>query len=185
MIAGWALIAMILMGLFAPFLSPYNPTIAGRDKDYENGAPQIPHFWDNNGFSFRPFIYATERERSIKTNFRWVTTVNREQAPLHPFLRQGLEIQPARLRMGPAGHDVRRQFRRAELRSPPVRRGSGPDPPVRHRCQRQGHLLAHAARDLDLARRRHARRLDLLRAGAGDRRCRPAISAAGSIPSCR
>jgi peptide/nickel transport system permease protein len=30
------------MGLFAPFLSPYDPTIAGRNKDYTNGAPQIP-----------------------------------------------------------------------------------------------------------------------------------------------
>ncbi len=79
MIAGWVLIAMLLMGLFAPFLSPYNPTIAGRDKEYENGAPQIPKFWDENGFSARPFLYTVERERSIKTNFRWVTTVNREK----------------------------------------------------------------------------------------------------------
>jgi peptide/nickel transport system permease protein len=79
MIAAWALIAMVLMGLFAPFLSPYDPTVAGRDKDYENGAPQIPKFWDHNGFSARPFIYAIERERSIKTNFRWVNTVNKEK----------------------------------------------------------------------------------------------------------
>ena len=76
MIAGWCLIIMILMGFFAPFLSPYDPTIAGRDKNYENGAPQLPKFWDKNGFSLRPFIYAVERERSIKTNFRWVTKVN-------------------------------------------------------------------------------------------------------------
>jgi peptide/nickel transport system permease protein len=79
MIAAWALIAMVLMGLFAPFLSPYDPTVAGRDKDYENGAPQLPKFWDHNGFSARPFIYAIERERSIKTNFRWVNTVNKEK----------------------------------------------------------------------------------------------------------
>ena len=79
MIAGWSLVVMILMGIFAPFLSPYDPTIAGRDEQYENGAPQIPKFWDENGFSFRPFIYATERERSIKTNFRWVVTEKRDQ----------------------------------------------------------------------------------------------------------
>ncbi len=79
MIAGWALILMVLMGLFAPFLSPYDPTIAGRDKEYENGAPQIPKFWDENGFSARPFIYSVERTRSIKTNFRWVTTINRDK----------------------------------------------------------------------------------------------------------
>ena len=79
MIALWALVVMILMGFFAPFLSPYNPTIAGRDTEYENGAPQIPKFWDENGFSARPFIYATERERSIKTNFRWVVKENRDK----------------------------------------------------------------------------------------------------------
>lgn len=79
MIAAWALITMILMGFFAPFLSPYDPTIAGRDKDYENGAPQLPKFWDENGFSARPFLYTLERERSIKTNFRWVTKENRDK----------------------------------------------------------------------------------------------------------
>jgi peptide/nickel transport system permease protein len=79
MIAGWALVLMIVMGLFAPFLSPYDPTIAGRDDQYENGAPQLPKFWDENGFSWRPFIYATERERSIATNFRWVITENRDE----------------------------------------------------------------------------------------------------------
>jgi len=42
------------------------------------GAPEIPRFWDENGFSARPFIYTAERERSIKTNFRWVTTINKE-----------------------------------------------------------------------------------------------------------
>ncbi len=72
------LIFLILSGLFAPFLTPYDPTIAGRDADYQNGAPTIPKFWDENGFSFRPFIYTFSRERSIKTNFRWVTTVDRE-----------------------------------------------------------------------------------------------------------
>ena len=79
MIAGWALTIMILIGLFAPFLSPYAPSMAGRDKLYENGPPQIPKFWDENGFSARPFLYTTERKRSIKTNFRWVLTEKREK----------------------------------------------------------------------------------------------------------
>ncbi len=79
MIAAWALGIMILTGLFAPFLSPYSPDIAGRDKEYENGPPQFPHFWDENGFSARPFLYTTSRERSIKTNFRWVLTENRDE----------------------------------------------------------------------------------------------------------
>ncbi len=44
MIAGSILLFMIICSLFADFLSPYDPTIKGRDKDYENGAPQIPCF---------------------------------------------------------------------------------------------------------------------------------------------
>ena len=91
MIAGTILILMILMGLFAPFLSPYDPTIAGRDKNYENGAPQLPRFWDENGFSFRPFIYGVERTRSIKTNFRWVTTVNKDKRLYMRFFVQDWE----------------------------------------------------------------------------------------------
>ncbi len=91
MIAGVVLITMILMGLFAPFLSPYDPTIAGRDKEYENGPPQIPMFWDHNGFSLRPFIYGVERTRSIETNFRWVTTVNKEERRYLQFFVRGWE----------------------------------------------------------------------------------------------
>lgn len=91
MIAGAVLVVMILVGVFAPFLSPYDPTIAGRDKDYENGAPQIPRLWDENGFSVRPFIYAVERTRSIETNFRWVTKVNTEKRRYVQFFVQGWE----------------------------------------------------------------------------------------------
>ena len=76
---GGVLISLILMGLFAPFLSPYDPTIAGRDSEYQNGAPQIPLFWDENGFSARPFIYTYTRERSAETNFRWVSKVDKDK----------------------------------------------------------------------------------------------------------
>jgi peptide/nickel transport system permease protein len=79
MIGAGVLVVLILSGIFAPFLTPYDPTIAGRDPDYQNGSPNIPRFWDENGFSFRPFIYSHERYRSIETNFRWVTKVNRDK----------------------------------------------------------------------------------------------------------
>ena len=78
LLGGWVLIILILSGIFSPFLTPYDPTIAGRDKEYMNGAPQIPHFCDDNGCSLRPFIYTSERTRSIKTNFRWVSEINRD-----------------------------------------------------------------------------------------------------------
>ncbi len=73
MVAAGFLIAFILCGLFAPFLSPYDPTVAGRDKDYTNGAPQVPLFCDANGCDIRPFIHLVERHRGVDTNFRWVT----------------------------------------------------------------------------------------------------------------
>ncbi len=79
MFAAYVLMFLVLLGLFAPFLSPYDPTIAGRDADYQNGAPQVPKFCDENGCSMRPFLYTLERTRSIETNFRWVTTENREK----------------------------------------------------------------------------------------------------------
>ena len=79
MVGAFVLAVMILSGFFAPFLTPYDPTIAGRNANYQNGAPQIPKFWDENGFSVRPFIYTYERSRSIKSNFRWVTKIDRQQ----------------------------------------------------------------------------------------------------------
>ena len=91
MVAGWVLTLMILTGFFSEFLSPYAPTMAGRDKQYENGPPQIPKFWDENGFSLRPFIYGTKRERSIKTNFRWVISIDRQDRRYLHFFVQGWE----------------------------------------------------------------------------------------------
>ncbi|WP_336097641.1 ABC transporter permease [Roseovarius sp. CH_XMU1461] len=89
MIAACVLVFLILSGLFAPFLSPYDPTIAGRDKDYTNGAPQIPMFCDKNGCSARPFIHGVERERSMATNFRWVTKVNEDERLYVKFFVDG------------------------------------------------------------------------------------------------
>ena len=89
MIAAVLLAAMVISGLFAPFLSPYDPTIAGRDKDYTNGAPQIPQFCDKNGCSMRPFIHAVERERSLATNFRWVTKINEDKRLYMQFFVKG------------------------------------------------------------------------------------------------
>lgn len=85
------LVCLITMGLFAPFLSPYDPTIAGRDETYQNGAPQIPKFWDENGFSARPFIYTYTRERSAATNFRWDSKEDREQRRYLELFAEGWE----------------------------------------------------------------------------------------------
>ncbi|MFT4699673.1 MAG: peptide/nickel transport system permease protein [Yoonia sp.] len=89
MVGAWVLVLLILSGLFAPFLTPYDPTIAGRDKDYLNGAPTVVQFCDDNGCSLRPFIYGVERERSIETNFRWVTTINTDDRKYVQFFVEG------------------------------------------------------------------------------------------------
>jgi peptide/nickel transport system permease protein len=89
MVGAAVLIILILSGIFAPFLTPYDPTIAGRNESYQNGAPQIPKFWDENGFSFRPFIYTYDRTRSIKTNFRWVTEVKKDERRYVVLFPQG------------------------------------------------------------------------------------------------
>lgn len=78
MVAAWVLVVLILSGLFAPFLAPYDPTVAGRDAEYLNGAPQIPQFCDKNGCSLRPFVHPVTRERSLATNFRWVEKIDED-----------------------------------------------------------------------------------------------------------
>ena len=92
-IAGSVLIFLIFLGLFSDFLSPYNPTIAGRDKQYENGPPQIPKFWDENGFSFRPFLYTQKKYRGADTNFRWVYKIDREDRRYVQFFVKGWEYR--------------------------------------------------------------------------------------------
>ena len=88
-VAATVLIALIMVGVFAPFLSPYDPTIEGRNKNYTNGAPQIPQFCDQQGCSIRPFIHGVKRERSIKTNFRWVTSIDETDRRYLQFFVRG------------------------------------------------------------------------------------------------
>ena len=93
MIAGSILLFMIVISLFSGFLSPYDPTIAGRDKEYENGSPQIPMFWDHNGFSFRPFLHSKTKYRGADTNFRWVYKVDTEKRRYITFFPKGWEYK--------------------------------------------------------------------------------------------
>ena len=93
MIAGSILLFMIVISLFAGFLSPYDPTIAGRDKQYENGSPELPMFWDENGFSLRPFVHAKSKYRGADTNFRWVYKVDTEKRKYLQFFVKGWEYK--------------------------------------------------------------------------------------------
>ena len=92
-IAGSVLLFMIIVSVFSGFLSPYDPTIAGRDKEYENGSPQMPMFWDENGFSLRPFIHTKTKYRGADTNFRWVYKVDTEKRRYVQFFVKGWEYK--------------------------------------------------------------------------------------------
>ena len=91
MFGAYVLMTLILAGIFSPFISPYDPNIAGRDKEYMNGAPQFGSFCDDNGCSAIPFLHTQERSRSLATNFRWVTTVNKDKRRYITFLPKGWE----------------------------------------------------------------------------------------------
>ncbi|MEM8842402.1 MAG: ABC transporter permease [Pseudomonadota bacterium] len=92
MIAGSVLIAMIIMGMFASFLSPYDPTIAGADKSYRNGAPQIPMFCDQNGCSWVPFLHGVEMKLDMST-LRRSPVVNPDVRRYLTFLPKGWEYR--------------------------------------------------------------------------------------------
>ena len=62
-VAGWVLVSIILMGFFAPFFSPVDPSIRGADAEYRRGAPQAFFFWDEQGVSLRPFTYTYSKSK--------------------------------------------------------------------------------------------------------------------------
>ena len=62
---GWVLLIMAILGTFAGFFAPYGGTT--RDRDYVLGPPQMVRFWDQNGFSFRPFVQGFRTERDPVT----------------------------------------------------------------------------------------------------------------------
>ncbi|MEL6450617.1 MAG: ABC transporter permease [Pseudomonadota bacterium] len=93
MVAAVVLAVMIFLGLFADFFAPYDPTVAGANKEYTNGAPQVPRFCDDAGCSARPFIYGVKRERSLATNFRWVTTIDTADRRYMQFFVKGDEYR--------------------------------------------------------------------------------------------
>ena len=117
MVAASVLVLLIVMGLAAPFLSPYDPTIAGRDKDYQYGAPQIPMFCDQNGGSLRPFLHKLERTRSIETNFRWVTKINTEKRRYVRFFAEGWKCDLFSVELDLPGKMFDLRLRGIELRT--------------------------------------------------------------------
>lgn len=65
MLGGGVLLILAVLGAFADFFAPYGGT--ARDRDYIAGPPQMVRFWDDKGFSARPFIYGLKTERDPVT----------------------------------------------------------------------------------------------------------------------
>ncbi|MFM9859113.1 ABC transporter permease [Pseudoxanthobacter sp. M-2] len=65
------LLVMAFMGVFAGFIAPYGGTT--RDAGYVYGPPQMVRFWDQNGFSIRPFVFGMTSRRDPVT-LRMITT---------------------------------------------------------------------------------------------------------------
>lgn len=65
LVAGFLLVFMVFIGLFANFLTPYSGYT--RDRNYLLGPPQVLRFWDKNGFSLRLFVHGAKTERDPET----------------------------------------------------------------------------------------------------------------------
>lgn len=57
LIGGAVLIVLYTLALFAEFIAPYTLDYADRSKFYH--PPIVPAFYDNQGFSLRPFVHGT------------------------------------------------------------------------------------------------------------------------------
>lgn len=80
--AGSVLVFMGLCGLFASFLAPYSAVT--RDKKYLLGPPRIVHFWDQKGFSLRPFAHGVTTKRNPITL--------RREAKVDPSVRRYVQF---------------------------------------------------------------------------------------------
>jgi len=63
-LGGIILLIFYISALFCNFLSPYD---IHKKTPYLNCPPQRMHFFDENGFSLRPFVYGIKREIDLKT----------------------------------------------------------------------------------------------------------------------
>ncbi|MGF1501696.1 MAG: ABC transporter permease [Paracoccaceae bacterium] len=86
MIGGVVLLLLIILGGFAEFFGPYSAT--DRDRDYVYGPPQIPMFWDHNGFSAQPFLHGVKTERD-PTTLRKIAVIDPETRRYVQFFVEG------------------------------------------------------------------------------------------------
>jgi peptide/nickel transport system permease protein len=65
MVGAIVLLSMFILGVFCMFIGPYDPNY--RNQIYLLGPPQGVRFWDENGFSLRPFVHGVTTTRDPET----------------------------------------------------------------------------------------------------------------------
>jgi peptide/nickel transport system permease protein len=69
-----------VMAIFCEFLAPY--PLEARDSKYALAPPQRIHFFGENGFSLRPFVYGREKQSDPET---WRITFVENKDEIHPI----------------------------------------------------------------------------------------------------
>ena len=80
----------ILILIFAELLAPYSGTTL--DVEYVFGPPQVVRFWDENGFSLRPFVHGVSTERDPVT-LAMVPTIDTSERRYLLFFVRGEEYK--------------------------------------------------------------------------------------------
>ena len=86
LIGALTLIVLLFLGILYMFIGPYDPY--DRNPTYVLGAPQMIHFWDEKGFSMRPFVYSVTTARDPET-LRMIPAVDNSTRWYLYFLVEG------------------------------------------------------------------------------------------------
>lgn len=79
------IVFMYLCSILAPFISPYDST--ERHRGFIYVPPQRVRFWDENGFSLRPFVYPIAQELDLQTMQRKYVEDTSKRLPIKFFVR--------------------------------------------------------------------------------------------------
>ena len=85
MVSAVVIVFMYICAILAPFIAPYAPT--ERHRGFLYVPPQKVRFWDENGFSLRPFVYPIEQEIDILTMQRKYIADTSKRIPIKFFVR--------------------------------------------------------------------------------------------------
>ena len=78
-------LAVVIVGILAPFFSPYTPIRTDKDRQYF--PPQSLHFFDEEGrFHLRPFVYGLDEEMDPVTYEFTFSADTKQKFPIQFFV---------------------------------------------------------------------------------------------------